>query len=102
MGRRVDIPVEAWGATTTENAMVMANFVSEMSNGSFLPRRAEGILYEQSIIWKGGQTNTFTIQSDQIGPNQVAADLGRQTDRKSVNEDCSRSTCNLKSFAKQP
>ena len=35
MGRRVDIPVEAWGATTTENAMVMANFVSEMSNGSY-------------------------------------------------------------------
>ena len=35
MGRRVDIPVEAWGATTTENAMVMAKFVSEMSNGSY-------------------------------------------------------------------
>ena len=73
------------GATTTENTMVMAKFVTEMSNGSYFPRRAEGNLYEQSTIIKGGQTSVFY---NSIGPscqNQVAADLGRQTDRKSIN-----------------
>ena len=35
MGKRVDISVAAWGATTMENAMVMANFVSERVNGSY-------------------------------------------------------------------
>ena len=72
------------GATTTENTMVMAKFVSEMSNGSYFPRRAEGNLYEQSTIRKGGQTSVFY---NSIGPscqNQVAADLGQQTDRKSI------------------
>ena len=69
MGRRVDIPVEAWGATTTENAMVMANFVSEMSNGSlFFPGGRRGFCMSKVLSGKGGKPTHLQFNRIKLVP----------------------------------